>query len=97
VALIDTGANTTAAKESVIQAASLPFAGFTSVQGAHGSSRDHPTFFGQILFPWGSVRNVGIVQLDLGNQGFDCIIGRDTMRNWIVIYDGISGVVTIAD
>lgn len=96
IALIDTGASLTGATPSVIQRANLRFTGFSPLQSALGS-QERRVYFGEIHFPWGAHMAAPIAECELDGLPFECIIGRDTMKNWVMIYDGIAGIVTITD
>lgn len=96
IALLDTGATTTVVSPEIIQAITPHQTGFTQVHTA-SQTKDFPTYIGQIVFPWGSAKISEIIELDLPQTLHRCLIGRDLMKNWTMIYDGIFGQLTICD
>ena len=54
-----------------------------------------PKFFTRILFPWGKGIDLSAASCPL--KGVDCLIGRDVMVHWNLIYNGATGQITICD
>lgn len=104
--LIDTGASSTCIHEPVLTQLGLNPIGTTTSRTAAGIAiqRLYPV---RIEFPgegidreFNSVAGVDLsgqtVSLSTGEQQIIALIGRDMMRNWVLIYNGPIGVVTIA-
>jgi hypothetical protein len=91
-ALLDTGAGICAITPQLAEDLGLKQTGVGYVTGVHGSEA-RPEYFGKLQFPWGNTKEVKLTACEL--SGVDCIIGRDIMSEWYMVYDGINGEVTI--
>ncbi|MDA8054694.1 MAG: retropepsin-like aspartic protease [Thermoplasmatales archaeon] len=98
-ALIDTGASGLAIDTSIARNLGLKKKGFAYNQTANGQ-RVSPVYFVQLTFPGTTLRSFDMLratEVNLGNQQFRCLIGRETMANWHIHYNGQTGQVSIAD
>jgi predicted aspartyl protease len=98
-ALVDTGASGLALDTTVIQQLGLMRKGITSSATAAGL-RDSPVYFVSLEFPGTDVHSYPLLratEVNLQGQRFKCLIGRETMANWHLHYNGQSGQVSIAD
>jgi predicted aspartyl protease len=98
-ALVDTGASGLALDTSVVQQLHLTRKGITTNYTAAGA-RQSPVYFVSLEFPGSDVRSYPLLratEVDLQGQRFKCLIGRETMANWHIHYNGQTGQVSIAD
>ncbi len=93
-ALIDTGASITVISPSVAEQLNLVHTGFNQIASVHNVEK-RPVYYGRVTFPWGASVEISLVSCDL--QGIDCLIGRDIIKNWVMIFDGVNGEITICD
>jgi hypothetical protein len=100
-ALIDTGASATVISKTFANYCKLFQTGegslFTTLAGL-AVCGEHA---GSISFPGTNLRPVDshrIVSADfVGEKNYSCLIGRDIIRNWNIIFDGHRRLVTIED
>jgi hypothetical protein len=98
-ALVDTGASGLALHTSVINSLQLVRKGVIPNLTA-GGPRSASVYFVSLSFPGIPLRSYPILRAtdcNLTGQPFQCLIGRETMRNWHLHYNGSSGAVSIAD
>lgn len=93
-ALIDTGASGTVITPRVADQLGLVHTGFQKVSSVQ-DEQQRPVYYGFIIFPWGSGKEIPIVSCPLKN--FDCLIGRDILSHWHFTYNGPDGSVVICD
>lgn len=101
-ALIDTGAAGCAISPRVVQELGLIVTGHTHIIPPSSPSNDYrrenvTEHLGMLFFPWGDHVELPLVCVDLNDKTLDCIIGRDVLKNWYMVYDGISGEITICN
>jgi hypothetical protein len=94
MALIDSGASISIITPKVVDQLDLSDTGYKNIISVH-SVEERPVYFGRITFPWGGGIETSLVCCDL--QGYDCLIGRDILRHWLMVYDGVNGEITICD
>ena len=106
VALIDTGATGTCVHEPVLQQLGLNPIGATNSGTAAGQTR-HNLYPARLEFPadgidreFNSVVGVNLtgqsVTVNNATHPIIALIGRDVMKDWVLIYNGVGGVVTIS-
>ncbi len=93
-ALIDTGASGTVITPHVADQLRLIQTGFQKVSSVQ-DEQQRSVYYGFIIFPWGSGKEIPIVSCPLKN--FDCLIGRDVLLHWHFTYNGPDGSVVICD
>jgi len=93
-ALIDTGASNSVISPSVADTLKLVHTGFQKVASVH-DEQDRPVYYGFIVFPWGSGKEIPLVSCALKN--FDCLLGRDILMHWHLTYHGTDGSIVICD
>ena len=93
-ALIDTGASSTVITPHVADQLGLVHTGFQKVSSVQ-DEQQRPVYYGFIIFPWGSGKEIPIVSCPLKN--FDCLIGRDILLHWHLTYNGSDGSIVICD
>ena len=93
-ALIDTGASGTVITPRVADQLGLVHTGFQRVSSVQ-DEQQRPFYYGYIMFPWGSGKEIPIVSCPLRN--FDCLIGRDILLHWYFTYNGRDGSIVICD
>lgn len=98
-ALVDTGASNLAVDRSIVQSLSLARRGLANCQTPAGCrlSNIHAV---SLAIPGTNLQSYDMlraVEVDLTNQRFKCLIGRETMANWHFHYNGQSGTVSISD
>jgi len=98
-ALVDTGASGLALDTSVVRQLGLLRQGIANNYTAAGP-RVSPVYFVSLAFPGSQLNSYGLLratEVDLTGQAFKCLIGRETMMNWHIHYNGQSGQISIAD
>lgn len=93
-ALIDTGASSSVIAPKVADQLNLVHTGYQQVTSVQ-DEQQRPVYYGFIIFPWGSGKEIPIVSCPLKN--IDCLIGRDILIHWYFTYNGIDGSVVICD
>jgi len=93
-ALIDTGASSSVITPKVAEKLKLIQTGYQKVTSVQ-DEQDRPVYYGMILFPWGSGKEIPIVSCPLRN--FDCLLGRDILMHWLFTYNGPDGSIIIGD
>lgn len=93
-ALIDTGASITVITPQIADKLQLVHTGFQKISSVQ-DEQDQPVYFGYILFPWGSGKEIPIVSCPL--KHFDCLIGRDILQHRHFTYNGPDGSIVICD
>lgn len=95
--LIDTGASTTCLDAGAAQRAGLPIVGNGKMNSATHDNHAVPLFAGMLrLTNFGDLPVENAMGANLGNQGIIALLGRDVLRNCILVYNGIGGSVTLA-
>lgn len=105
IGLIDTGASCTCVDPSVIQGLGLTPTGSTAI--VTPSTGQGPVVFdeydcGLMIYAHTTenpyvVRNLSVVEAPLlQQQGFHALIGRDVLSNCVLIYNGKTGLYTLA-
>ena len=98
-ALVDTGASGLAIDKSIAFALGLKKKGIANNFTANGTKQS-PVYFVSLNFPGTNLRSYDMLratEVDLVNQPFQCLIGRETMANWHVHYNGQTGQISISD
>lgn len=98
-ALVDTGASGLAIDKSIATALGLKKKGVTNNLTANGA-KVSPVYFVSLSFPGSNLKSYDMLratEVDLANQSFHCLIGRETMSNWHLHYNGQSGQISISD
>jgi hypothetical protein len=106
MALIDTGASGTCVHESILKSLQVnPIGSVTS--GTAAGPTPHNLYPVRLQFPWENITRdfdsvVGVdltgqfVEVSTGRQPIVVLVGRDVLRDWIFIYNGGGGVISIA-
>jgi len=98
-ALVDTGASQLALDSTIVHSLNLARRGIATCDTAAGRRIAH-LYAVSLSFPGTDLRRYDMlraVEVDLTNQPFKCLIGRETMANWHFHYNGQSGGVSISD
>ncbi len=102
IALIDTGASITSIDKNVLNQLGYPPYGTVNLATASGQVTVPLYLVRLILFsnvPDVRARivldNVTVAAVDLSAQQYKALIGRDILRNILLIYDGVAGQITI--
>jgi predicted aspartyl protease len=98
-ALVDTGASGLAIDRSIAVALGLKKQGIANNFTANGAKQS-PVYFVSLNFPGTNLRSYDMLratEVDLANQPFQCLIGRETMANWHMHYNGQTGQISISD
>lgn len=98
-ALIDTGAARTVISPQLAATCGLQQTGQARISSA-GHITDRPEFVGAIQFPNQGLRGfdpVSLVACPLPEQDVACLLGRDILERWNLIYDGRSGLVEVEE
>ena len=93
-ALIDTGASSSVISPVVADKVRLVHTGYRRVTSVD-DEREHPVYFGFLLFSWGSGKEIPLVACPL--KHFECLIGRDILMHWYLTYNGLDGSIVICD
>ena len=94
-ALIDTGASGCIITDEIAGKLGLIQTGFQNITSVQDQQK-RPRYFARIIFPWGKAIDVPVASCPMkGNT--QCLIGRDVMVHWNLIYNGLTGQITICD
>jgi len=98
-AMVDTGASHLGLDTSIVRSLNLARRGVTICDTAAGRRLANMyavslSFPGTTLMRYDMLR---AVEVNLANQPFKCLIGRETMSNWHIHYNGQSGAISISD
>jgi predicted aspartyl protease len=97
-ALIDTGASVCMVDESVVQSFNLPPFGVQTIHGAGGTAQQ-ATYPASLSFPGTTLPNLSFIDFIAGPlqaTGIIAIIGRNVLSNFVLIYNGPGGSVSLA-
>lgn len=98
-ALVDTGASGLALDSSIVRQLGLARKGIVTNRTA-GGTHEANMYFVSLAFPSTALNSYGFLratEVNLADMPFKCLIGRETMVNWHIHYNGQSGQVSIAD
>jgi predicted aspartyl protease len=98
-ALIDTGASVTVINPQVAVTCGLRRTGTVNIS-AVGQVMEVPEYVGALRFPGSGLKALDPVRLiasPLPGQDVACIIGRDILEHWRIVYDGRTGKVEIEE
>ena len=89
-AMIDTGASSTVIKEGISKELNLKSRGVTNISTPSCSQYETVTFDVAIIFPQHNIVRpiVTVIEAPLERQNIDCLIGRDLLKDAILIYEG---------
>ena len=97
-ALIDTGACESCIDSQLVQRLGLPVVDVRQIAGVSGA-KSHFVHMAHIIAPNLDITQYGAftaVELAAGGQPHAVLLGRDFLRNTIMIYDGMRAQVTLA-
>ena len=98
-ALFDTGASITCVDESVLCRLALSPVGTTNVATPSNPSAVRNTYTCALYFPGCPLPDLDpsfVVGVELRTQGYIALIGRDILRDMVLIYDGPGARITFA-
>lgn len=98
-AMVDTGASHLGLDTNIIRSLNLSRRGVTTCDTAAGR-RVANLYAVSISFPGTKLQSYDLLRVadvNLAKQPFKCLIGRQTMRNWHMHYNGQSGTISISD
>lgn len=98
LALIDTGASITGVDQQVLGALGLAPTGVTQV-ATPGGVVSQPLYACNISFPGtliGTLKFNVVIGSSLAALGFSALIGRDVLRHFQMVYNGVEGMWTLA-
>jgi aspartyl protease len=91
-ALIDTGSAITVVSDKVAKHLKTR-TGLTYVSTAEGSSAEPRYNYSAVVkFRCGIEYKIAVVNCPISHRGYDCIIGRDIMENWVFTFNGLNGL-----
>lgn len=98
-AMIDTGASISAVNVEIFKKLGVCPIGVALVGTPQGKDLQE-RYPAKISFPGSGLRSVQLVSVlgspAIGEYGLAALIGRDILQNWLVIYNGTAGNITIA-
>ena len=98
-ALVDTGASGLAIDKTIASTLGLKRKGVTNNLTANGA-KTSSVYFVSLSFPGSNLKSYDMLratEVDLANQSFHRLIGRETMSNWHLHYNGQTGQISISD
>jgi class 3 adenylate cyclase len=99
MALIDTGASATVINPQVAITCGLGQTGLARISSL-GHITERPVFAGALRFPESNLKEIDPVRFIAGplpEQDVSCILGRDVLARWRLIYDGRTGEAQIEE
>lgn len=101
VGIIDTGSSVTVVNPQVVQTCGLRQTGSQRVAGVGVEATYRPEFAASIQFPEHPLATFDafrVIACPLPPQeGVACLLGRDILERWRLLYDGRNGEVTLED
>ncbi|MBM4177238.1 aspartyl protease family protein [Candidatus Gribaldobacteria bacterium] len=96
--LIDTGASVSAIKKGVAQKLNLEPHGITRIATPSHKEFECPLYDVDLLFPNHkiAVANITAIESEFEGQAIDGLIGRDVLKNGLMIYSGYDNSFTLA-
>lgn len=98
-ALIDTGASLTVINPEIAATCKLKQTGFQKISAVGGLAGEYPEYAAAISFPGSEIPSLGaarVVACPIIRQPFySCLIGRDILQKWILIYNGHTGEIEV--
>lgn len=98
-ALIDTGASITVINPEIAATCKLKQTGHQRVSTVGGAAGEYPEYAAAMAFPGTeipSLNTIRVVACPIIRQPFfSCLIGRDIMQRWTLVYNGKTGEVQI--
>jgi hypothetical protein len=98
-ALVDTGASGLAIDKSISTALGLKKEEVINNLTANGVT-ESPFYSVSLSFPGSNLKSYDVLiatEVNLGQQPFHCLIGREIMKNWHLHYNGETGQISISD
>jgi hypothetical protein len=98
-ALIDTGAALTIINPQIASTCKLRWTDWNKINSVGGESGLYPAHAAAISFPGTDLPGFDVIRVVacpiVKQPFFSCLIGRDILRKWLLVYDGRSGDVEI--
>lgn len=97
-ALIDTGASVTIVNPEVAKTCKLKWTGRAQIIAVGGVAGEFPEHAAAISFPGTSLASCDVIRVvacPIVRRPFSCLIGRDILQRFRLIYDGRTGDVEI--
>jgi hypothetical protein len=101
-ALVDTGASCTCIDPAILQSLGIPPTGMVPIHTpSTGATAHQAAVYDISLVPMHPAlslptANVGVAEAHISMQGIQALIGRDIVGRCLVVYDGQSGMFTLA-
>lgn len=98
LALIDTGATLCMVDVTVIQDLGVPPSGVTNIVGATGAG-NQPTYPASLSFPGTPIPPIAFTDFVGGNlkaAGIIAILGRNILKQFVLVYNGPGGFVSLS-
>ena len=97
LALIDTGASCTCVDEDAARRAGLNVIDRGTISSASHAAHSVPVFACEIdVAELGKIHHRRAMGVTLANQGLLAVIGRDMLTSTVLIYNGVSGSLSIS-
>lgn len=98
-ALIDTGASLTIINPQIAATCKLRQTDRSKITAVGGESGEYPAHAATISFPGTELPRFDVIRVVacpiIKQPFFSCLIGRDILRKWFVVYNGRTGEVEI--
>jgi len=98
-ALIDTGAALTIINPQIAASCKLVQTDWSMINSVGGRAGEYPAHAAAISFPGTELPTFDVIRVVacpiIKQPFFSCLIGRDILRKWLLIYDGPNGVLEI--
>lgn len=98
IALVDTGASITCVDRILLEALKIPSVGVSEVFTPSGRTQQN-IYPVEISFPQANLPKISFNQVlgsKLKDQGIVALIGRDVLQDFILVYNGPGGFVSLA-
>ncbi|HEY3618520.1 MAG TPA: retropepsin-like aspartic protease [Candidatus Sulfotelmatobacter sp.] len=98
-ALIDTGASLTVINPQIASTCNLLQTDWNRITTVGGMAGSYPAYAAAISFPETDLARFDVIRVVacpiIEQPFFSCLIGRDILRKWLLIYDGPNGQLEI--
>jgi len=99
IALIDTGASLTIINPEIATTCKLKQTGHQTINAVGGAAGEYPEYAAAISFPGSEIPSLDttrVVACPIIRQPFfSCLIGRDILQKWLLIYNRRTGEIEI--
>jgi hypothetical protein len=96
LAPIDTGASRTVVRDDLIQRLGLQPTGSAFVATPSSAPAPYPEYIVRLEIPSATAFDIRVIAIPLHDPAVQCLIGRDILRQFVLVYNGPAGSCSLA-